>query len=162
MIYKVVFGQLAMQNNVSHVITRTLRISIAWCSLIVGLILSIGCASNSSLYYWGEYEELVYEMYNTPGSATPAVQINKLTRDIQKADSRGIPIPPGVFAHLGFMYAAVGNQDDAIASFNEEKERFPESHVLVNGMMSRAYGESVVNNSQGNNAQIFTGDNDAL
>lgn len=151
-----------MQNNVSHVITRTLRISIAWCSLIVGLILSIGCASNSSLYYWGEYEELVYEMYNTPGSATPAVQINKLTRDIQKADSRGIPIPPGVFAHLGFMYAAVGNQDDAIASFNEEKERFPESHVLVNGMMSRAYGESVVNNSQGNNAQIFTGDNDAL
>jgi len=161
-IYKVVFGQLAMQNNVSHVITRIFRVSIVWCALITGIILSVGCASHSSLYYWGEYEELVYEMYNKPGSATPEVQIDKLTRDIQKADSRGIPVPPGVFAHLGFMYAAVGNQDDAITSFNEEKERFPESHVLVNGMISRAYGENVVNDSQGNNVKTLTENNHEL
>jgi len=101
-------------------------------------------------------------MYNKPGSATPEVQIDKLTRDIQKADSRGIPVPPGVFAHLGFMYAAVGNQDDAITSFNEEKERFPESHVLVNGMISRAYGENVVNDSQGNNVKTLTENNHEL
>lgn len=163
-----VFGLLVMINNINHGVIFTLRVSIAWCGLILSIILSTGCASSSNLYYWGEYEELVYNMYNKPGSATPEVQIDKLTRDIQKADSRGRPVPPGVFAHLGFMYAAVGNQSDAIASFNEEKERFPESHVLINGMMSRAYGESAVNNKEhsdnkeSSDAYIFTGNDNEL
>lgn len=156
MICKRVFGQLTMQNNASNEIFYILRVLIRWCSLSIAVILCVGCASSSNLYYWGEYEKLVYEMYNKPGSATPEVQIDKLTRDIQQADSRGIPIPPGIFAHLGFMYATVGNQNDAIASFNEEKERFPESHVLVNGMMLRAYGESAVNDNQNNNTDTFT------
>lgn len=146
----------------SDVTVRMFRVPIAWCSLIVGIFLNVGCASSSNLYYWGEYEELVYNMYNKPGSATPEVQIDKLTQDIQKADSRGIPVPPGVFAHLGFMYAAAGNQNDAMASFNEEKERFPESHVLVNGMMSRAYGESAANDNQSNNEQTLAGKNHEL
>lgn len=151
-----------MRNNAINEVARIVRMFIARCSLIAGLILSIGCTSNLNLYYWGEYEELVYKMYNKPGSATPEAQIDKLTRDIQKADSRGIPVPPGIFAHLGFMYAAVGNESDAMASFNEEKERFPESHVFVNGMMSRAYGESAGNDDQGKNEQIFTGNDHAL
>ena len=112
--------------------------------LSICLFLGIGCATTSNLYYWGEYENLVYDMYNKPGAATPEVQIDKLTRDIQKAESRGQAIPPGVFAHLGVMFAAVGNQDDAIASFTEEKERFPESHILIDGMMKRAYGDKNV------------------
>lgn len=157
MIYKMVSGQLMMQNKVNNVIVGIFRVSSAWCGLIMSIILSVGCASSSNLYYWGEYQKLVYDMYNKPGSAAPEVQIEKLTRDIQRADSRGIPVPPGVFAHLGFMYAAVGNQGDAMASFDEEKERFPESHVLINGMMSRAYGERTVNDSQHNDTQIFTG-----
>lgn len=146
-----------MQGNVSNVTVCMFRVPIVWCSLIVSIVLNVGCASNSSLYYWGKYEGLVYDMYNKPGSAAPEVQIDKLTRDIHKADSRGIPVPPGVFVHLGVMYAAVGNQNDAMASFNEEKERFPESHVLVNGMMLRAYGESAVNDKQSNNEQTLLG-----
>lgn len=97
-----------------------------------------GCATVNQQYYWNSYEGLIYDMYNKPGKATPDVQIDKLTRDIQKAESVGRPTPPGVYAHLGFMYAAQGNMEKAEAAFNEEKTLYPESEVLINGMLERS------------------------
>ena len=106
--------------------------------LIVGfLLITTGCSSNSSLYYWGSYEPMIYKMYNKPGDATPEVQIDRLSIDIQQAANRGKPVHPGLHAHLGMMYAAVGNMSDAMTSFEREKTLFPESTVLVDGMMNR-------------------------
>lgn len=107
--------------------------------LITGLIMiTTGCTSNSNLYYWGNYEPMIYKMYNKPGQATPQVQIERLNVDIQQAENNGKPVHPGLHAHLGMMYAAVGNISDAMASFEQEKALFPESAVLIDGMMNRA------------------------
>ena len=62
-------------------------------------------------YYWGSYEELLYLMYANPGEATPEMQIAKLTEDRHKAEAEGKPVPPGVNAHMGMMYAALGNAE---------------------------------------------------
>lgn len=111
-------------------------------SLLLTLMILIvtGChsTSNRPQYYWGEYEQLIYDSYNKPGAATPALQIQKITRDIEKAKMHHQKIPPGLYAHLGMMYAAQGNKSLAIAAFNEEKKLFPESSILIDGMIQRS------------------------
>ena len=103
-------------------------------SLWVLLTLTTGCASNQH-YYWGEYEGLVYKMYNKPGQATPAAQVDLLTRDIEKAQAAGKPIPPGVYAHLGYMHVIQGNVDQSKTAFFQEKALYPESTVLMDKML---------------------------
>lgn len=97
-----------------------------------------GCMSQPTMYYWGEYEGLIYSMYTEPGTAEPKVQIEKLTTDIQQAKDSGKKTPPGVHAHLGFMYAAEGNSKLAKEAFAQEKAMFPESSKFIDGMMKRA------------------------
>ena len=104
-------------------------------------LVASGCSQKPSMYYWGEYEGLVYKMYIEPGNAEPDVQIEKLKNDIQHAQNQGKKTPPGIYAHLGFMYATVGNNQLAIESFSQEKTLFPESVKFLDGMMKRALKE---------------------
>lgn len=98
-----------------------------------------GCVTTpKTTYYWGTYEQQLYAMYNKPGEAEPAIQIDKLTADIQAAEDAGKPVPPGVHAHLGMLYAMVGNAPQSEAAFLREKTLFPESTVLIDGMLQRA------------------------
>jgi len=107
-----------------------------------------GCVPNKpTLYHWGEYENLVYDMYIEPGTADANTQVAKLTTDIQKAASHGKPVPPGIYAHLGFMYALLGNTGLSQDAFNEEKARYPESSVFIDGMMQRAKNNMETNNA---------------
>ena len=106
--------------------------------LIVAVIIIQGCTTTKPLFYWGEYETLIHDMYLRPGDAPPRVQIEKLTADIQKAESRGLPVAPGVYAHLGFMYAMEGKVVDAEAALQQEIALFPESRTLIEAMLRRA------------------------
>lgn len=107
--------------------------------LLICSALASGCVSApSGHYYWGHYEELILEMYIEPGSADPLTQIEKLNEDLQQAESLGKPVPPGLYAHLGLMYAMNGNASESEAAFLLERELFPESAVLIDGMMERA------------------------
>ena len=91
------------------------------------------------MYYWGNYESLLYSMYIEAGSAEADVQIEKLTNDIKESENRSTEsVPPGIYAHLGFMYASLGKVDLAVESFNREKSLFPESSRFIDGMMNRA------------------------
>jgi len=94
--------------------------------LIVGLLLMTGCAANKPLYHWGSYEQLILSSYTKPGEADAATQIDKLTADIQQAESSGQKVAPGVFAHLGLKYAEQGRQLESINAFQQEKLLFPE------------------------------------
>ena len=111
-------------------------------SLILAFLMvqltSTGCVSTSTLYHWGSYERLLYSMYSEPGSADATTQIQALTTDIQKAHDMGKKVAPGIHAHLGMMYASQGKVEQALAAFNMEKVLYPESLVLIEGMMMRA------------------------
>ena len=103
--------------------------------LVVCLNLGACATNNNQIYHWGSYETLLYNMYNKPGKATPEIQIAEMNTDLQKATK---PQPPGFYAHLGTMYAAAGNLSEALAAFELEKANFPESSILVDGMIKRA------------------------
>lgn len=96
-----------------------------------------GCEA-TPLYYWGEYESLIYNGYTQPGLADANTQIEKLVADIQKADSLGKKVAPGIFAHLAYMYAIEGEVAKSNDAFVNEKSLYPESAKFIDGMMSRA------------------------
>ena len=78
-------------------------------------------------------------MYTEAGTAEPNIQIERLEADIIEANAYGLKVSPGLYAHLGFMYASIGNTDLAIDAFTQEKTLFPESAKFIDGMMSRAF-----------------------
>ena len=103
------------------------------------LLLLAGCATpNHNLYYWGEYEQIIHDDYITPGSLDTLSQIQKLNVDIQQSENNGKKVAPGIYAHLGFLYAIQGNIADSQSAFLEEKARFPEATIFIDGMMQRA------------------------
>lgn len=95
-----------------------------------------GCATQeTSLYYWGSYEAMIYEMYVEPGNAPAALQIDRLEEDIQKSDGLGKKVPPGLYAHLGMMYAAEGKAGLAQEALLKEKAMYPEATTLVDTLL---------------------------
>ncbi len=120
----------ALSARVSRAIPIILVLTVA--------LLAAGCAETEApLYRWGNYENLIYDMYVNPGKAEPGVQIAKLSEDIQRANAEGKRVPPGVHAHLGYMYYTQGNQGEALQEFALERELYPESAVFIDGMLSR-------------------------
>lgn len=96
-----------------------------------------GCHNSSSLYHWGYYEGLIYSNYAEPGRYSPEEQIQRLEQDLNKAQSQGLKNPPGFYAHLGYMYHLAGEETKAIAAFNEERQKFPESQHFMKDIQSR-------------------------
>ena len=105
-------------------------------SLVLLTLMLLGC-NTTSTYHWGNYEELLYSMYVKPGEAPPALQIQKLSNDIEQANNLDKPVPPGVYAHLGYMYAIEGNASASNQAFESELAMYPESKVLIEGMLKR-------------------------
>ncbi len=90
---------------------------------------TLGCATKS-IYYWDNYESVVYDHYNE--SASPLKEIELLRKDEAKSSSTTKPLPPGFYAYLGYLYYQVGNFNMANESFSKERNRFAESKVLMN------------------------------
>lgn len=100
-------------------------------------ILSACAPAKPPMYQWGAYEGLIYDMYAKPGKAEPGVQIIRLTEDIERAHAEGTRVPPGVHAHLAYMYYIQGNDSAAVQELQTERELFPESRKFVDGMLDR-------------------------
>ena len=110
-----------------------------WSALsLLSIFLMAGCATNKEIYYWGEYEQLIHDAYTKPGSADPATQIEKLNADIQKTEAMGKRVAPGIYAHLGFLYAVEGKDSQSKAAFKQEQTLYPESNTFIEGMLNRA------------------------
>jgi hypothetical protein len=106
-------------------------------SLLIAALCALSACAPKTIYSWGRYEDLVYDMYVRPGKADPGTQVAKLTEDIDKAHAAGKLVPPGVHAHLGYLYYQQGNVGAAEQEFKTEKRLFPESTPFVDGMLQR-------------------------
>ncbi len=107
------------------------------------ILLSLGCVAlltgcaAPTLYSWGSYESNVYAMYATPDNATADLQVIKMEEDIQKARAKNKKLPPGFYAHLGYLYYQQGDSKLAKRAFETEKSAFPESAVMMDRMIAR-------------------------
>ncbi len=107
------------------------------------LALAAGCQAPHPLYYWGNYEKIMYLGYAKPDKATLEIQRDKLEEDIHQAKGRGLAVPPGLHAQLGYVYFQMSQVDQAVAEFETEKASFPESAEFMNRMIAKARGEKL-------------------
>lgn len=106
--------------------------------VILALILFSGCAGGEKdIYYWGRYEDSIYEMYLTPGNISLTDEIFRLEEQIEKAENSGQSVPPGFHAHLAMLYNNNGNAAAAATHFQMEKDKFPESAHFIDGILER-------------------------
>lgn len=103
-------------------------------AFVVLAVLS-GCAA-PPMYAWGNYEEMIYASYAEPGALPPETQVLKMAEDFQKAKALNKRLPPGWHAHLGYLYAQMGKSDDAERELLTEKQEYPESSVMVDGLVN--------------------------
>lgn len=105
-------------------------------TVALAVLLLSACATQSTLYTWGSYEDLIYVSYAEPGKLPPEAQVEKLEQDFQKARATNHRMPPGWHAHLGTLYYSLGKADQAQQEFRTEKSEFPESAVFVDRLIS--------------------------
>src|SRR5664280_1481853 len=72
------------------------------------ILLLAGCQTPRPLYYWGNYETVLYQAYQKPEAATPERQVAKLEEDLTRAAAKNLQPNPGLHAQLGFAYYQIG------------------------------------------------------
>lgn len=92
---------------------------------------------SNPLYYWGQYEQSIYQSYTKPGKVTPSVLAQRLEEDLEKAASQNLKPNPGLHAQLGVLYFNMGRMEDSRRQFETEKTLFPESAVLMDRLLAR-------------------------
>ena len=95
-----------------------------------------GCATPRTLYTWGNYEELIYASYVTPGKLAPESQVEILEKDYQQSRAANKRMPPGWHAHLGYLYYQLGKPDEARRELSTEKAEFPESGIFMDRLLA--------------------------
>lgn len=103
---------------------------------LLGASLFGGCQTKP-LYSWSSYPNIIYSSYRAPDKFAPAVQIERLGEDIKKATAKGLLVPPGVHAQLGYAYLNSGNPGKARKQFEAEKATFPESAVFMDRLITQ-------------------------
>lgn len=108
----------------------------AWIPGLLGLVLLTGCSTD--LYYWGRYEEAIYNAYSHSEDWDRSGLIQLMEEDRSRSLQAEKPLPPGWHAHLGLLYYNDGQLDRAFDEFQVEKEQFPESSVFMDRLLERS------------------------
>jgi hypothetical protein len=105
--------------------------------VLLATALLVGCVDTPKpMYNWDKYQSVVYQYYKSDDTS-PMQQIGELKESIEKSNASNQQVPPGLHAHLGMLYANTGHIDLAMAEFNTEKTKFPESAPFMNYLTSK-------------------------
>jgi hypothetical protein len=94
------------------------------------------CASKTTLYHWGGYDQQLYRHYKQPQDRTTFVEA--LRTIILEAEEGGRRVPPGMYAEYGFALHEEGRFQDAIAYYRKEQALWPESRTFMDKMIRNA------------------------
>ena len=97
---------------------------------------TMGCITQQTHYRWGNYDEVLYANYKNPQDRQAFVA--SLKAIILDAETRGVVVPPGIYAEYGYALYEEGNSSGAIAYFTKERNAWPESRAFMDKMISNA------------------------
>jgi len=103
--------------------------------LVLASLSAGGCVR--TYYDWRNYERSILRMYKEPEDFDLAEEIEILAKDVEKTNRKGRRVPPGVMAHLGYLYYLAGDDRAAEAHFRTERELFSESEILMDTLVAR-------------------------
>lgn len=95
-----------------------------------------GCVATSKpLYQWDSYQTQLHEHFK---GASPEAQIAALEAQLQRSQTSGATVPPGVHAHLALQYSKVGRTDLMVQQLEAEKALFPESQTFIDRLLAQS------------------------
>jgi hypothetical protein len=100
--------------------------------LISGVI--NGCASNNETFYWGDYENTLYERYVKNENGEIEAELKSTLNNAEQQQKR---VAPGIYADYGFILYKRGDKQGAINAFNTESRLYPESTALMNKLIEK-------------------------
>ena len=108
-----------------------------WLPATTAALLFSGCAATTTppLYQWNAYQPQVYEYFK--GKTSPQEQIDALEKALQEIRGKGNQTPPGFHAHLGMLYASVGDEHRAEQELQAERQLFAESTAFMDFLMKK-------------------------
>jgi hypothetical protein len=117
---------------------------IAVLGLALLLLASVGCGRRDTrTHYWSSYQWSAYSgnQINRGGPESKRFE-ETLQRIIQRSDSSGRKIGPGILAEYGYLLLKRGETESAIPYFEREAEVWPESRVFMRWVIEQARGGS--------------------
>lgn len=104
--------------------------------LLIGASLLSACATQPQpKFYWGDYEHALYVYAKKPDQR--AHYKDALQKAVDEGRAKNT-VAPGLLSELGYLYLEDGDADKAIALFQEEMKRFPESRVFLTSVIEHA------------------------
>ncbi len=88
------------------------------------------------MYDWGNYTPSLYGYYKDPAKIVELMA--SLEAIIKEAGPGKGAVPPGVYAEYGYVQLQQGKATDAVGSFQQEMQRWPESKVFMQRMIQIA------------------------
>lgn len=111
--------------------------------LLAGIFLSTGCTTVTEAgYYWGNYSGTLYKYTKVPSEETLVAHVEELNKIISVSEKRGLKVPPGIYAELGYIAARKGNDKQAKAYYEAEIQTYPESRPFLERLVSMSDEES--------------------
>lgn len=104
-----------------------------------GLMLSACATGPAPKYDWGTYEQSMYTFYKDPSKAEELMV--SMETMIKGAEAGKRVVPPGLYAEYGFLLMMKGKPQDAVANFEKEKIKWPESAQLMDRMSKIALAQ---------------------
>lgn len=101
--------------------------------LLASLVLLGGCAATvtEAGYYWGDYSQTLYKYTKDPNETTLAAHVAELEDIIETSNEKGLKVPPGIHAELGYIKARQGNDTLAMGHYEKEMSLYPESRLFL-------------------------------
>ena len=105
--------------------------------LLAGTILVTGCTTITEAgYYWGDYAATLYKYTEQPSEETLAAHVEELNHIVEVSKEKGLRVPPGIYAELGYISAKKGESDTAKAYYEIEMQNYPESQPFLERLVS--------------------------
>ena len=96
-----------------------------------------GCAPRTR-YAWGKYDSTLYTHYKNPQDQEAYLErLGEIVREAEAQDR----VPPGLYAEYGYALYQKGSTGEALAYFEKERAKWPESNVLMEKMIRNAKQE---------------------
>jgi len=104
---------------------------------LISSTLLFACTSQK-MYYFGNYSQTLYELEKNQTEEALINYKQELEEIISESETRNLPVPPGIYAELGYIHLKENNTREAVRLFQVESRLFPESRHLMERLIQSA------------------------
>ena len=110
-----------------------------FCLFVVFLtsIFFAGCMPQK-MYHYGNYSQTLYSLEKNQSEEALINHKQELEKVISESEVRNLPVPPGIYAELGYINLKANNSQEAIRLFQTESQLYPESKHLMDRLIQSA------------------------